>query len=95
MDDQRILRLMTLSQLALDDAAKQKLSADLDSIIGFVEIMNQVSTKGIEPLAHAVELTQVLRPDIATSEADRERFQSIAPQTEEGFYLVPKVLDPR
>ena len=95
MDEPTILRLMALSQLALDDDAKQQLSDDLDSIIGFIEIMNQVPTENVEPLAHAVDLTQTLRPDESFDQVDRESMQMSAPDTQDGFYLVPKVLDQR
>ena len=95
MDESTIQRLLALSQLALDDEAKQKLSDDLDSIIGFIEIMNQVPTDNVEPIAHAVELSQKLRPDVSSAHVDRDIMQLTAPETEEGFYLVPKVLEQR
>ena len=84
---------MALSQLALDDQAKAQISQDLDAILGFIEIMNQVPTDDVEPLAHAVELEQILRSDVASLDFDRTRLQSSAPATSDGFYLVPKVLD--
>lgn len=95
MDEVTIQRLMTLSQLSLDGEAKEKISRDLDAIIGFIEIMDQVDTEGVEPLAHAVDLDQPLREDHAVVDEDRDVFQSIAPKTADGFYLVPKVLDQR
>ncbi len=95
MDEVTIQRLMTLSQLSLDGEAKEKISRDLDAIIGFIEIMDQVDTEGVEPLAHAVDLDQPLREDRAVVDEDRDVFQSIAPKTADGFYLVPKVLDQR
>lgn len=95
MDEITIQRLMALSQLALADDEKASLSRDLDSIIGFIEVMNQVSTNGVEPLAHAVDLTQTLREDIAVNDIKRESFQALAPEVADGFYLVPKVLDQR
>ena len=84
---------MALSQLALDDQAKAQISHDLDAILGFIEIMNQVPTDDVEPLAHAVELDQILRSDVASLDFDRMQLQSSAPVTTDGFYLVPKVLD--
>ena len=93
MDDKTIRRLMTLSQLSLNAEDKEKISRDLDAIIGFIEIMGQVNTEGVEPLAHAVDLDQPLREDRAVQDIDRNLFQSIAPKTADGFYLVPKVLD--
>lgn len=95
MDDKTIQRLLTLSQLSLDIEDSEKIRRDLDAIIGFIEIMNQVDTEGVEPLAHAVDLDQPLREDHAVLDFDRSLLQSIAPNTADGFYLVPKVLNQR
>ena len=95
MDEAIVQRLLTLAQLALDDEEKAQLAADLDSIIGFIEVMNGVPTDGVESLSHAVEMTHQLRSDVTDAEIDREAYQSVAPQTQEGFYLVPKVLEQR
>ena len=95
MDDETIRRLLTLSQLSLNEDAKVKIGRDLDAIIGFIEIMDQVDTEGVEPLAHAVDLDQPLRKDHAAAEVHRNLIQSLAPETADGFYLVPKVLDQR
>lgn len=93
MDESTIQRLLALSQLALDDQAKSQISQDLDAILGFIEVMNQVPTDGVLPLAHAVELDQILRSDLASPAIDRTRLQTNAPATTDGYYLVPKVLD--
>ena len=95
MDELTIQRLLSLSQLSLDDVAEKKISRDLDAIIGFIEIMDKVDTEGVEPLAHAVELDQPLRKDDAVGAISRDLYQSRAPKTRDGFYIVPKVLDPR
>ena len=95
MDDQTIERILALSQLALDDQAKQQLSRDLDAILGFFEIMNEVPTDDVQPLAHAVELDQMLRPDRAEGDIERGELQATAPETADGMYLVPKVLETR
>ena len=95
MDEVTIQRLLTLSQLSLDASVKEQIGGDLDAIIGFIEVMEQVDTDGIEPLAHAVDLDQPLREDNANAEIDRDLFQSLASKTAGGFYLVPKVLDQR
>ena len=93
MDDKTIQRLKTLSQLALDGDEELKLGRDLDTIIRFIAVMDQVDTEGVQPLAHAVDLDQPLRKDLPNDDLEREKFQSIAPNTANGFYLVPKVLD--
>jgi len=58
--------------------------------------MQAVDTQGVEPMAHAQELAQRLRPDCVTENdqlALRAAFQAIAPEAEAGLYLVPKVIE--
>lgn len=95
MDEATIQRLLDLSQLALSEEEKERLKSDLDAIIGFIEVMDAVPTEGVSALSHAVDLQHRLRPDVPDIEVDRDAFQAIAPQTEDGFYLVPKVLEQR
>jgi aspartyl-tRNA(Asn)/glutamyl-tRNA(Gln) amidotransferase subunit C len=52
-----------------------------------------VDTTGVEPMAHAVDVMQRLREDRVTETDEHELFQSIAPQVEDGLYLVPKVIE--
>jgi aspartyl-tRNA(Asn)/glutamyl-tRNA(Gln) amidotransferase subunit C len=55
--------------------------------------MNAVDTKGVEPMAHPLHMAQRLRPDAVTEPNRREDFQAGAPATEDGLYLVPKVIE--
>jgi aspartyl-tRNA(Asn)/glutamyl-tRNA(Gln) amidotransferase subunit C len=65
----------------------------LNRVLALVEEMRHVDTTGIEPMAHAQDLVQRLRPD-AVTEADQHRlYQSVAPAVEGDLYLVPKVLE--
>lgn len=95
MDDDVIQRMLSLSQLALEEKELQQLRSDLDAIIGFIEIMNAVPTEDVAPLSHAVELAHKLRSDEPSKTVDLERFQAVAPEVAEGLYLVPKVLEQR
>jgi aspartyl-tRNA(Asn)/glutamyl-tRNA(Gln) amidotransferase subunit C len=52
-----------------------------------------VNTDGIEPMAHAVDVVQRLRADAVTEADRRDAYQAIAPETEAGLYLVPKVIE--
>ena len=55
--------------------------------------MQAIDTKGVEPMAHAQDLSQRLREDRVTEENRRAAFQAVAPDTEAGLYLVPKVIE--
>jgi aspartyl-tRNA(Asn)/glutamyl-tRNA(Gln) amidotransferase subunit C len=82
-----------LARLGIDPEDIPGYSRNLSDILAFVEQLNAVDTAGIEPLAHPLEATQRLRADEVTEMNEREQFQSIAPQTEDGLYLVPQVIE--
>jgi len=58
-----------------------------------VDQMSTANTEGVLPMAHPLEMSQRLRADRVTETDQRELFQSIAPQTEAGLYLVPRVIE--
>ncbi len=66
---------------------------NLSDILDFVEQLNGVDCSGVEPLAHPLEATQRLRPDVVTESDNREHFQQLAPETGDGLYLVPQVIE--
>ena len=91
LDDVRhIARLARIELAAGEDQATQ---AKLAGIFGLIEAMQAVDTSGVEPMSHPQDLAQRLRPDVATEPDRRDAFQAIAPQTEGGLYLVPKVIE--
>jgi aspartyl-tRNA(Asn)/glutamyl-tRNA(Gln) amidotransferase subunit C len=82
-----------LARLHIDDDVVDRYAADLSSILEFVEQMNQVDSSGVEPLANPLDATQRLRDDEVTESDQRDKFQRIAPDVEQGFYRVPKVIE--
>lgn len=91
LDDVRhIARLARIELAAGEDEATR---AKLAGIFGLIEAMQAVDTSGVEPMSHPQDLAQRLRPDVATEADRRDAFQAIAPQTEAGLYLVPKVIE--
>ncbi|HXH02331.1 MAG TPA: Asp-tRNA(Asn)/Glu-tRNA(Gln) amidotransferase subunit GatC [Candidatus Competibacteraceae bacterium] len=88
-----VKRIAHLARLAIRAEAIPGYARELSSIIELVERMNAVDTSAVEPLAHPLEMAQRLRDDVVTERNQRERFQAIAPLTEAGLYLVPKVIE--
>lgn len=82
-----------LARIQIDDADVARHAAQLSQILAYVEAMNEVDTTGIEPLAHAVDAVASLRPDRVTEVVEREVLQAGAPRVEEGYYLVPRVIE--
>lgn len=86
-------KIAHLARLAVCDEELDSVAADLSRILGLVEQMNAVDTDGVVPMAHPLHMAQRLRADEVTESDQRERFQAIAPLTEVGLYLVPKVIE--
>jgi aspartyl-tRNA(Asn)/glutamyl-tRNA(Gln) amidotransferase subunit C len=88
-----VKRIAHLARIAIDEAEAERVLRDLNGIFGLIEEMEAVDVSGIEPMAHAQDVVLRLREDRVTETDQRERFQSIAPETEAGLYLVPKVIE--
>jgi aspartyl-tRNA(Asn)/glutamyl-tRNA(Gln) amidotransferase subunit C len=91
LDD--VSRIARLARIEISPAEADRTRTQLNGILSFVEQLQAVDTTGIEPMAHAVDVVQRLRPDAVTEADQRDSFQSIAPETEAGLYLVPKVIE--
>lgn len=91
LDD--VSRIARLARIEISPAEAEQTRAQLNGILAFIEQLQAVNTDGIEPMAHAVDVVQRLRPDSITETDRRDAFQTIAPETEAGLYLVPKVIE--
>ena len=88
-----IRHLSDLAKLKLSEAECAAVEHDLKRIIDMVDLMQSIDTEGVTPLAHPLDSQARLRPDRVTEEDDRERYQRGAPATEDGLYLVPRVVE--
>jgi aspartyl-tRNA(Asn)/glutamyl-tRNA(Gln) amidotransferase subunit C len=88
-----VARIALLSRIELSAAERETTRDQLNGILGFIEQLQAVDTTGIEPMAHAVDVVQRLRPDVVTETDRRADFQAVAPETEAGLYLVPQVIE--
>ena len=88
-----VKKIAKLAALNVAEADMQSYATNLSNILGLVEQMSAVDTTGVTPMSHPFEAVQRLRADVVTEEDRREAFLSIAPKTEDGLYLVPKVIE--
>ena len=88
-----IKRIAHLARIEVSDTEAEATLTKLTGILGLIEQMQAVDTKGIVPMSHSQDVTQRLREDVVTETNQRELFQSIAPAGEGGLYLVPKVIE--
>ncbi len=88
-----VRRIADLARIEVPEAGIAALQQQLNGIFGLIEQIAAVDTRGVEPMAHAMDVVQRLREDRVT-ESDRHLdFQAAAPQVEDGLYLVPKVIE--
>ena len=88
-----VTRIARLARIELSATERETTRDQLNGILGFIEQLQAVDTTGIEPMAHAVDVVQRLRPDMVTEIDRRADFQAVAPETEAGLYLVPRVVE--
>lgn len=93
LDKQDVEKIAHLARLGINDADVSAYAQNLSSILDLVEQMNSVDTDNVEPMAHPTDAVQRLREDEVRESNQRECFQKIAPQVEDGLYLVPKVIE--
>ncbi|WP_028102364.1 Asp-tRNA(Asn)/Glu-tRNA(Gln) amidotransferase subunit GatC [Pseudoduganella violaceinigra] len=92
-----VTRIANLAQLEMDQAQTADMLDKLNGIFALAEQMKTVDTEGVAPLSHplanAMQVALRLREDAATEPNRREEYQQVAPKTEDGLYLVPKVIE--
>lgn len=82
-----------LARLYLSDREMEQMTADMGGIIDFADQLNELSTDGVEPTAHAIPVHNVFREDELLGSFDREKLLKNAPQRDEECYLVPRVVE--
>jgi aspartyl-tRNA(Asn)/glutamyl-tRNA(Gln) amidotransferase subunit C len=88
-----INRIAQLARVEVTQAEAEQVLAQLQAIFALIEELQSADTRGIEPMSHGQDVTLRLREDQVTERDQHEFFQSIAPQVEDGLYLVPKVIE--
>jgi len=90
---EEVQRIAELARIGISDDEARAVQAQLNDIFALIGRMQKVSTDGIEPMTHAQGSALRLREDAVTERDQREQFQAVAPQVEQGLYLVPKVIE--
>ena len=93
IDDETVRTIAELTQLTFSQEELPAIGDKMSDILALVEEMQAIDTTGIEPVSNPLDAIQILRPDVVTSGNDRETYQSFAPETSKGLYLVPKVIE--
>ena len=93
IDLKTIKHIAKLSRISLEDEKAQKLATDLSSIFEFIEKLNELNTKDVDPLTSIAETTLKFRKDEVKSENIREKILKNSPSDNQDFFVVPKVVE--
>ena len=93
ISEQDMARVAELARIRLDDATVADVTRRIRDILAMIDQMQTVNTDHVLPKANPLDATQRLRDDEVTESDQRGRFLAIAPATEDGLYLVPRVIE--
>ncbi|NWG54290.1 MAG: Asp-tRNA(Asn)/Glu-tRNA(Gln) amidotransferase subunit GatC [Hydrogenophilaceae bacterium] len=94
IDEKTVRKMARLARIALPEARVQPMVSELNGILAWIEQLNEVDIEGVEPMTSAVEgVTLPMREDKVTDGDAPERVLANAPKAEDGFFVVPKVVE--
>ena len=94
IDEKTVRKVARLARLALPEERVAPMAAELNGILAWIEQLNEVDVEGVAPMASAVEGAKLaMREDVVTAGDDPARVLKNAPRADDGFYVVPKVVE--
>lgn len=93
LDNTDVEKIAHLARLQISESDTLEVAQRISNILNMIDQMQNVNTDAVEPMAHPFDAVQRLRPDQVTETSQRDYFQKIAPATQDGLYLVPKVIE--
>jgi aspartyl-tRNA(Asn)/glutamyl-tRNA(Gln) amidotransferase subunit C len=93
VDKETVKRVARLARIAVSDAEAEALKGDLNTILGFVEQLNEVDITGVEPMTAVIPMRAKMRDDVVTDGEIAGRIVANAPAKADAFFAVPKVVE--
>jgi len=93
LDKQTVCKIGRLARIYVDEVDIDRYASQLSTILEFVDQMDRIDTNNVVPLSHPQDRVLRMREDSVTEPNRRDELQSNAPATEDGLYLVPKVIE--
>jgi aspartyl-tRNA(Asn)/glutamyl-tRNA(Gln) amidotransferase subunit C len=90
---QEVEHVAKLARLELSDQEKDRLTTQLSNILTYVEKLNELDTKGVEPTSHVLDIKNVMRDDVPAPSLTQDRALANAPEKAAGHYKVPKIIE--
>lgn len=92
LSEHAVLKVATLSRLKLSETEVQSLGKQMGSVLKYIAMLDELETEEIEPMAHAIEISNVFREDQLQPSLPRDKALSNAPLTDGSYFLVPAIL---
>ncbi|MEL6937901.1 MAG: Asp-tRNA(Asn)/Glu-tRNA(Gln) amidotransferase subunit GatC [Cyanobacteria bacterium J06598_1] len=92
IDIEQVRKVANLARLELSETEQQQFTGQLNSILEYVQQLDELETKDVEPTTRAIEVSNITRPDQLEKFAEREAILDSAPDREEDFFKVPKIM---
>lgn len=93
LDKNEVEKIAHLARLQISESDVVETGQRISNILAMIDQMQSVDTSAVKPMAHPFDAVQRLRPDLVTESNQRDYLQKIAPATQDGLYLVPKVIE--
>ncbi|MDO4223930.1 MAG: Asp-tRNA(Asn)/Glu-tRNA(Gln) amidotransferase subunit GatC [Acinetobacter sp.] len=93
LNSDMVSSIAKLAKLSFDDAQCGEYAASLNKILGMMQHLQQFNTDDVEPLKSPFDNAQPLRADVVSEQNQRDAYQAVAPATQDGLYLVPRVIE--
>lgn len=93
ISDETIEYVGILAKLELSAEEREQAKKDMESMLDYIDKLNELDTDGVEPMSHVFPVHNVFREDTVTNGDDREQMLANAPKKKDGTYMVPKTFD--
>ncbi|NKB33942.1 MAG: Asp-tRNA(Asn)/Glu-tRNA(Gln) amidotransferase subunit GatC [Pseudomonadales bacterium] len=93
LDKSEVEKIAQLARLHISVADADEVANRITDILALIDQMQSVDTDAVEPMAHPLDVVQRLRADEVTETDHRDELQTLAPEAQDGLYLVPKVIE--
>ncbi len=93
LDKSEVEKIAHLARLHISESEADEVTKRIIDILALIDQMQSVDTDAVEPLAHPLDVVQRLRADEVTEQDHRDDLQTLAPDKQDGLYLVPKVIE--
>lgn len=93
VDTATVKRVASLARIAVDEELAERMTGELNAILGFVEQLGEVDVTGVEPMTSVMPMEMKKRHDVVTDGDKADDIVANAPESERNFFLVPKVVE--